>query len=97
MTVILMKNTAIGRRAYAISKTEADKMVDAGAAVQDSVHTGIYEEVTDGEREQGYMTRTLTAITPGEIKRRPGRPSKARGEEAPAAPVEEAPAAPVEE
>jgi hypothetical protein len=77
MTVIIMKNTAIGRRAYAISQIEADKMVDAGDAVQDRAHTGIYEEVTDGERDQGYLTRNMAALPTAE-KRKPGRPPKVR-------------------
>ena len=89
MTVIIMKNTAIGRRAYAITQIEADKMVDSGDAVQDKVHTGIYEEVTDGERDQGYMTRNLAALPVTEPKKKPGRPAKTRAEEAPAAPVED--------
>ena len=80
MTVILMKNTAIGRRAYAISQLEADKMVAAGDAVQDKVHTSIYEEITDGERDQGYMTRTLEAIPVTEIKKKPGPKPKTRTE-----------------
>jgi hypothetical protein len=92
MTVILMKNTPAGRRAYAISQLEADKMVDDGDAVQDKVHTGIYEEVTDGEREQGYLTRNMTPIPHDTIKRKPGRPPKVRPSE-----VDEPPAAPVEE
>jgi hypothetical protein len=89
MTVILMKNTAIGRRAYAISQLEADKMVDEGDAVQDKVHTGIYEEVTDGERSQGYMTRNMAAIPPGEVKRRPMRQPKTRPSEVSDQPIGE--------
>ncbi len=81
MTVILMKNTAIGRRAYAISQLEADKMVTAGDAVQDKVHTGIYEEITDGERDQGYLTRNMAAIPVPEIKKKPGPKPKTRTED----------------
>ena len=80
MTVILMKNTAIGRRAYAISQLEADKMVAAGDAVQDRAHSGIYEEITDGERDQGYMTRNMAAIPVTEIKKKPGPKPKTRTE-----------------
>jgi len=80
---VLMKNTPIGRRAFGITHAEADRMVRDGEAVQDKVHTGIYEEVTDEERAQGYMTRNMTPIIDmrGE-KRRPGRPPKVRAEEA---------------
>jgi hypothetical protein len=92
MTVILMKNTAAGRRAYAISNLEAEQLVAAGDAVQDKVHTGIYEEVTDDERDQGYMTRNMAPIPHDVIKRKPGRPPKVRPSE-----VDEPPAAPVEE
>lgn len=75
MTVLLMKNTPVGRRAYAISLEEAKQMVADGQAVQDANHTSIYEEVTDAEREQGYMTRSMVVLSP--VKRR-GRPAKSR-------------------
>jgi hypothetical protein len=77
---LLMKNTSIGRRAYAVSQHEADALVASGDAVQDGAHSGIYEEVTEGERDQGYMTRTMTAIPTAQIKRKPGRPAKNREE-----------------
>lgn len=80
MTVILMKNTAIGRRAYAISQHEAKIMVANGDAVQDAAYPGIYEEVIDGERDQGYMTRNMTALPVPQIKKKPGRPPKLRDE-----------------
>ena len=74
MTAILMKNLVGMRRAFPISKADADAMVAAGDAVQDRVYLGIYEEVTPGERDQGYMTRSMQAVTPA--KRGPGRPPK---------------------
>jgi len=79
MTVILMRNTPAGRRAYAIKAEEAAAMVAAGEAVQDKTHTGIFEEVTEAERDQGYMTRNMQAL-PVTAKRR-GRPPKVRTEE----------------
>jgi hypothetical protein len=75
-----MKNTAIGRRAYLIGKIEADKMVADGAAVQDAAHADIYEEITDGERDQGYMTRNMAAIPVPEVKKKPQPKSKSRTE-----------------
>jgi hypothetical protein len=39
-------------------------MVEAGDAVQDKVHTSIYEEITQGERDQGYMTRNMVPLDP---------------------------------
>ena len=81
MTVVLMKQTVIGRRAYAISREDADAMVNDGRAVQDKVHTGIYEEVTPEEIDQGYMTRNMLPLPDVQIKRRPGRPPKVRTEE----------------
>jgi hypothetical protein len=74
---IIMKNTSLGRRAYPISQAEAEKLVEAGDAVQDRVHTAIFEEVTAEEHEQGYMTRNMQALP---IKRKPGRPPKVRAE-----------------
>lgn len=81
MSVIIMKQTAIGKRAYAISREDADALVAEGRAIQDKVHTSIYEEITPEEAEQGYMTRNLAAIPIPMVKRKPGRPSKVRVEE----------------
>jgi len=84
MSVIIMKQTPIGRRAYAITKAEADAMVAEGRAVQDAAHAGIYEEITKDEIAQGYMTRNMSPLIDmrGE-KRRVGRsPKVARVEEA---------------
>ncbi len=75
---LLMKNTAIGRRAYAVSQLEADKMVAAGEAVQDGAHAGIYEEVTEAERDQGYMTRNMAALPIAQAKKKPGPQPKVR-------------------
>lgn len=84
MSVIIMKQTAIGRRAYAISRVEADKLVADGKAIQDKVHTGIYEEVTDEEVSQGYMTRNMLPLdVPAmPLKGSKGRASKPRSDEA---------------
>jgi hypothetical protein len=79
---LLMKNTAIGRRAYAVSQLEADKMVAAGEAVQDGAHAGIYEEITEAERDQGYMTRNLAPLPIAQVKKKPGPQPKARKEQA---------------
>lgn len=89
MSVIIMKQTAIGKRAYAISRADADALVEEGKAVQDKVHGGIYEEITPEEAAQGYMTRNLTPIEPAQIKRGRGRPPKVRTEEVEAASDEE--------
>jgi len=81
MTVVIMKQTAIGKRAYAISRVDADALVADGKAVQDKVYTGIYEEVTPEEMGQGYLTRNMLPLPDVQIKRRPGRPPKVRTEE----------------
>jgi len=84
MSVIIMKQTAVGRRAYAISRVEADKLVADGKAIQDKVHTGIYEEVTDDEVSQGYMTRNMLPLdVPAmPLKGGKGRAQKPRSDEA---------------
>ncbi|MGA1372516.1 MAG: hypothetical protein ACO3Z6_13020 [Pseudomonadales bacterium] len=81
MTVIIMKQTAIGKRAYAISREDADALVAEGRAVQDKAHSAIYEEITPDEAAQGYMTRNLEPIPAIAVKRKPGRPPKTRVEE----------------
>ena len=73
MTVLLMKMTPIGKRAQFITKAEAEKMAADGTAIQDKVHTGIYEEVTADEQAQGYLTRNMMPLP---VKRGPGRPPK---------------------
>ena len=75
---ILMKNIGGNRRAYTVTQDEADRMVRNGDAVQDRVHSRIYEEVTEGERIQGYATRSMIALDP--IARKRGRPPKVRTE-----------------
>jgi hypothetical protein len=87
MTVVLMKQTAIGKRAYAISRADADALVADGKAIQDKVHTGIYEEVTAEEMVQGYMTRNMLPLPDMMPKRKPGRPPKVRLEETETEPV----------
>ena len=84
MSVIIMKNTSLGRRAYAISREEADQLVADGKAVQDKVHGGIYEELTDDEISQGYQTRNMMPIdVPAmPLKGGKGRASKPRTDEA---------------
>jgi hypothetical protein len=89
MTVILMRNTPVGRRAYAVSKAHAEKLVEAGDAVQDKVHTAIYEEVTDGERQQGYMTRNMEALSPVGRKRAKAAKPITEPESADTTPAEE--------
>ena len=85
MTAILMKNLNGMRRATLISKVDAEAMVADGKATQDKVHASIYEEASEGEIKQGYMTRDMQPI----VKRGPGRPPKV-----PPAPVfEDTPAA----
>jgi hypothetical protein len=79
MTVILMTQTPAGRRAVALSRADAEALVADGKAVQDPVHGGIYEEVTDAERDQGYLTRNLMPLP---IAKRRGRPPKVRDDEA---------------
>ena len=73
---ILLRPTPIGKRAEFILKDDADALVAAGDAVQ-CIGYDIYEAVTPEERDQGYMTRNMTAIGPA-IKRGPGRPPKVR-------------------
>jgi len=64
---ILMKQTPVGKRAHYISNDAAEKMVDDGQAIHCAPYD-IYEEVTDGESAQGYMTRNMTPLTPGKRK-----------------------------
>ncbi len=90
MTVIIMKQTPIGKRAYAISREDADALVAEGKAVQDVAHTGIYEEVTAEEMDQGYLTRNMIPLKPSTpVKKKPGRPPKNRVEETEEASTEE--------
>lgn len=86
---ILMKNTPAGRRAFPISKVEAEKLVAEGSAVRDKTHSDIYEEITEGERSQGYMTRNMAPIPELAPKRKPGRPPKTVQPEDPAPSTEE--------
>ena len=81
MSVIIMKNTSLGRRAYAISREQADQLVADGKAVQDKVHGGIYEELTDEEISQNYQTRNMMPLDFSNVKRGRGRPAKPRAED----------------
>lgn len=76
---VILKQTPIGKRVFAISQEDADLMVSEGSAVQDKAHTAIYEEVTPEERSQGYLTRNLVPLDVTPKKR--GRPPKARVDE----------------
>jgi hypothetical protein len=89
---IILKNINGYRRAEFITHDAAKQMVDDSEAVQAPGYPDIYEEVTQEERDQTYATRSMVALNPGEIKRKPGRPPKVRPSE-----VDEPPAAPVEE
>lgn len=82
MTAIIMKQTPAGRRAYLISREDAEAMVADGKAVQDAAHTGIYEEVTDEERSQGYMTRNMFPLPPMKKRGRQAKPRDAENDNA---------------
>ena len=75
---VIMKMTPAGRRAEYLSYEDAESMVESGTAVKNTVYHGIYEEVTNDERDQGYMTRNMQALPV--IKRR-GRPPKVSQDE----------------
>lgn len=86
---IIMRNTPAGRRAFPISKVEAEKLVASGDAVQDKCYSDIYEEITEGERSQGYLTRNMAPLPPVAARRKPGRPPKNHPAEDPAPSTEE--------
>jgi hypothetical protein len=65
---ILMKQTVGGRRAYPITMAEGQELVDQGKA-RLCVGYEIFEEITDAEIEQGYMTRNMEPL-PAMRKRR---------------------------
>jgi len=58
---ILMKQTVGGRRAYPITMAEGQELVDQGKA-RLCVGYEIFEEITDAEIEQGYMTRNMEPL-----------------------------------
>jgi len=58
---ILMKQTVGGRRAYPITMAEGQELVDQGKA-RLCVGYEIFEEITDSEIEQGYMTRNMEPL-----------------------------------
>ena len=65
---ILMKQTIGGRRAYPITMAEGQELVDQGKA-RLCVGYEIFEEITNEEIEQGYMTRNMEPL-PAMRKRR---------------------------
>ena len=65
---ILMKQTIGGRRAYPITMAEGQELVDQGKA-RLCIGYEIFEEITDAEIEQGYMTRNMEPL-PAMRKRR---------------------------
>ena len=73
---IILKQTPIGKRAVIINQSDLDKMLDAGTAMQCAGYE-MYEEVTDEERHQGYLTRNMTPLP---VMKRRGRPPKSRDE-----------------
>jgi hypothetical protein len=58
---ILMKQTIGGRRAYPITMAEGQELVEQGKA-RLCVGYEIFEEITDSEIEQGYMTRNMEPL-----------------------------------
>jgi len=58
---ILMKQTVGGRRAYPITMAEGQELVDQGKA-RLCVGYEIFEEITNEEIEQGYMTRNMEPL-----------------------------------
>ena len=58
---ILMKQTIGGRRAYPITMAEGQELAEQGKA-RLCVGYEIFEEITDSEIEQGYMTRNMEPL-----------------------------------
>ena len=58
---ILMKQTIGGRRAYPITMAEGQELVEQGKA-RLCVGYEIFEEITNAEIEQGYMTRNMEPL-----------------------------------
>lgn len=81
MAIILRPSAAGGKRAEYITVAEAEALVQAGDAVKCAGYGEIYEAPHDGEREQGYLTRDMTAIATTPRKR--ARASKARDDATP--------------
>ena len=75
---VIMKMTPAGRRAEYLSYEDAEIMVENGTAVKNTVYHGIYEEVTDAERSQGYSTRNMQALP---VVKRRGRSPKVNQDE----------------
>ena len=70
---ILMKQTIGGRRAYPITMAEGQELVDQGKA-RLCVGYEIFEEITNAEIEQGYMTRNMEPLPV--MRKRRGRSTK---------------------
>jgi len=73
---LILRPTPVGRRVFNIDDADLAHMLDEGKAVLCSGYQ-IYEEVTDEERSQGYLTRNMAALP---IAKRRGRPPKMRGD-----------------
>jgi hypothetical protein len=69
MAIILRPSFAGGKRAEYITAEDAEALVQAGDAVKCAGYGEIYEEPSAGEREQGYMTRDMTALSRAPKKR----------------------------
>jgi len=73
---IILKNTLAGRRAFFIESDHLELMVEEGRAIRCEGYD-IYEEVTDEEVSQGYMTRNMAALpVPGKKRGRPSKPKE---------------------
>ena len=70
---ILMKQTPIGRRAEFITMADGNALVEQGKA-RLCVGYEIFDEITNSEIEQGYMTRNMEPITV--TRKRAARQSK---------------------
>jgi hypothetical protein len=64
MTVVLLKQTPIGKMATSSTRAAADALVAAGKALHDPMYRDIYEAITDGEIAQGFMTRNHMTLPP---------------------------------
>lgn len=89
---LLIKNFDGMRRAAYVTEEAAAAAVGAGEAMP-SGYPDIIEEISEGERAQGYMTRSMYPIAPAVAV--DVAPVKAKPPKKPAAPVE-APVAPID-
>lgn len=67
---IILKNTPIGRRAFLISEDDLALEVRHGRAKKCEGYD-IFEEITEQEVAQGYMTRNMEALPIGGRKQKP--------------------------